>query len=943
MHKFSANYNRLFRSINKIKPGKITSKIEALFGLIPPKILLPFKDIEMEFMNKNLNGDQRDAVKLCVEQPYLAAIHGPPGCGKTTTLVETILQLCIRGQKVLCAAPSNAAVDNIATTLLASKFIPQVYLNKKERKRNKAKKTPDVVRLVAPQREISEIIKEITLNAKIRQNENYDTLAQLELQVKDYEMRLREEHARIGGFEVDKESEMEVRHRSIRTKWMQECNRLRKLVLEQADVVVTTLAGAHDEGMLQYVDKDHFDVVVIDEASQATEPQSWLGIHNARKVILAGDHKQLPPFVNSMLAVSGGLEESILERVSKMVNGGYVKLLSQQYRMNTKIMEWPSTMFYQAKLHCDDEVGSRVLNDLVDNEDCIFSSNPLFLVDHAGMDYEEETSNSVPMKGKESKDQMSLESRYETKGDCSSIYNRHEAYLVSEYCCMLVKELGYEEDTIAIISPYAAQVKHIDQMLYGREIYGVEVRTVDSFQGREKETVLFSMTRSNQNGNIGFLSDSRRLNVAITRARRHVAVFCDTKTVCTDKIVRSLVTQCINRGHVIKVEHCNRYEMQSNISYFSSGLQIGLDQDLNNEINEISTKKSLRFDVAVEELLRKFSRRIELNATHLKYHVSGDKLTFSSEYSRQFRHIVHYFAEKFNLRHKSRDLPDCYREIVVKRKKRHSSSDGNGKRDKTADEGVIVAGCEKPNEKSAHNDNTNSLLKNKSQREIEVSPTDDSLRANNLQASEASKQFLDDEIKGTVEKTDTLSLNIEKFSLSCNETNAIEKDESSSFGTLLNPFAMLQNKEEPAVETEETNSKNKKKRKKKKKNKNVTEIKVTPPNIEKNDDELLEQAAMDQSKCPVSKCSVSVAMVGQCCQLCNMKFCFKHLLPEVHGCGELAKVKSRGNHLKKHVSSTSSANSQSRTAENRRGLLRHQLDKKIDMKKVDRKKRKNKK
>ena len=99
--------------------------------------------------------------------------------------------------------------------------------------------------------------------------------------------------------------------------------------------------------------------------------------------------------------------------------------------------------------------------------------------------------------------------------------------------------------------------------------------------------------------------------------------------------------------------------------------------------NEISTKKSLRFDVAVEELLRKFSRRIELNATHLKYHVSGDKLTFSSEYSRQFRHIVHYFAEKFNLRHKSRDLPDCYREIVVKRKKRHSSSDGNGKRDKT--------------------------------------------------------------------------------------------------------------------------------------------------------------------------------------------------------------------------------------------------------------------
>jgi len=668
--KFSANYNRLFKSINKVKPGRITTKIEALFGLIPPKVLPSFKDIEMEFMNKNLNEDQRDTVKFCVEQPYLAAIHGPPGCGKTTTLVETVLQLCIRGKKVLCTAPSNAAVDNIANSLLDSKFIPQVYLNKKERKRNKAKKTPDVVRLVAPNREISDIIRTITLNAKVRQCDDYDNLAQLELELKDYEMRLREEHAKIGGFEKDKETAMEARHRSVRNRWMMEFNRVRKLVLEQADVVVTTLAGAHDEGMLQYVSKDHFDVVVIDEASQATEPQSWLGIHNAKKVILAGDHKQLPPFVNSMLAVSGGLEESILERVSNMLNGSFVKLLSQQYRMNTRIMEWPSVQFYRAKLHCDEEVGGRVLNDLEDNGDCIFSSNPLFLIDHAGMDYPEETSNSVP-KGKESKDQMSLESRYETKGDCSSIFNKNEAYLVTEYCCMLVKELGYDEDSIAIISPYAAQVKHIDQMLYGREIYDVEVRTVDSFQGREKETVLFSMTRSNQSGNIGFLSDSRRLNVAITRARRHVAVFCDTKTVCTDKIVRSLVSHCINRGHVIKVDNCNRYEMQSNISYFLSGLQIGMDQDLNNEINEISTKKSLRFDVAVEELLLNFSRNIEPHCNFINYTLSCNKLTFSPEYNRQFRHIVHYFADRMGLRHESRDVPGChgYREIVVTRRR----------------------------------------------------------------------------------------------------------------------------------------------------------------------------------------------------------------------------------------------------------------------------------
>jgi superfamily I DNA and/or RNA helicase len=431
---------------------------------------------EFQPIDESLNPSQQEAVRFALSARDIAIIHGPPGTGKTTTVVELIRQAIRRGDKVLACAPSNLAVDNLLERLVAAG----------ER----------VVRLGHPAR-VLPALQAHTLDVQV--DEHADARLARKF-AKDAFALFRQ----AGKWTRAKpEPGARQAQRQEARELLAEARRLESLAVERvlgaADVVCSTTTALDSE----VIGQRSFDLAVLDEACQTTEPGCWIPLLRCARVVLAGDHCQLPPTVLSAEAVDQGFGISLLERLVDLYGSAVTRRLAVQYRMHEAIMGFSSQEFYEGALQAEAVVAGHLLRDLPGVRPDLLTETPVLFIDTAGAGFDEEP-----------------------EPDGESRLNMEEAGLVARKVRTLL-ELGVTATDLAVIAPYAAQVRLLRERL---PVADLEIDSVDGFQGREKEAVIVSLVRSNREGEIGFLADVRRINVALTRARRFLLIVGDSAT-----------------------------------------------------------------------------------------------------------------------------------------------------------------------------------------------------------------------------------------------------------------------------------------------------------------------------------------------------------------------------------------------------------------------------
>ena len=462
------------------------------------------------YIDENLNESQKNAIENGLSCENFFLIHGPFGTGKTRTLVELISQETRQNHKVLATAESNAAVDNILERLMENKKLNLTRLGHPQRvsKHNITQTLAYKVENHKLNKKIKKIYKKIDNLIEKRRVHTKPT-PQYRRGYGDYDILHNASKGKGGrGISVDKMKSMakwieinqEIDEAHDEIKRIE--NRMIKDIVETSDVILATNSSA----ALESIARTKFDVAIIDEASQATIPSVLIPIAKAHRFILAGDHKQLPPTIISDRA--GELEKTLFEELIKLYPFKS-QLLNVQYRMNSLLMKFPNEEFYNNNLKSDSSVDEITINDILSsnkNEEAM-----LFIDTSKVIDNEE---NHLK--------------------DSKSIINEVEAEIAIKTANNYLNN-GIEEEDIGIISPYADQVKIIQNQT------PVEVKTVDGFQGREKEIIIISTVRSNNNGNIGFLKDLRRLNVAITRAKRKLIIIGNKNTLMTNPTYERLI------------------------------------------------------------------------------------------------------------------------------------------------------------------------------------------------------------------------------------------------------------------------------------------------------------------------------------------------------------------------------------------------------------------
>ncbi len=458
-----------------LKEDHSVSLINVLTGTKQPG----FKPLTEVFRYNKLNESQNQAVDKILSANELAIVHGPPGTGKTTTLIQAILALIKQDKKqILVCAPSNTAVD-----LLAEKLHSEGLR---------------VLRVGNPAR-VNENLMALTLDSQMSGHDLMKEAKKLKKQAQEYKS-LAHKYKRNFGREEREQRKLlfDEAHKIIK-----EVDKTEQYIIEdlvnKAQIIAATLVGSNHYTVRNL----KFHTIVIDEAGQALEPACWIPILKAEKVILAGDHCQLPPTIKSQKAAQMGLNKTLLEKCVEL-HPDAVALLNVQYRMNEVIMGYSSKVFYEDKLTAHETVA----NHLLFPED-----KPLIFIDTAGCGFNE-------------------------KQDGTSTTNPEEAAFLLKHLTKVISEnpqLIDEKPSIAIISPYKQQVNILKDLIGSSEeikpfLPFISINTVDSFQGQERDIVYISMTRSNANGEIGFLSDIRRMNVAMTRAKKKLVVIGDSAT-----------------------------------------------------------------------------------------------------------------------------------------------------------------------------------------------------------------------------------------------------------------------------------------------------------------------------------------------------------------------------------------------------------------------------
>lgn len=463
-------YDEMFKAMNEVinvQKGRLKELRDKILGYETPA----FYQVE-KVSSDALNASQNEALQMMLDAEDVAIIHGPPGTGKTTTLVQGIRHLTKDGRQVIVCAPSNAAVDHL-TRSIAAQGIRVLRLG------NLAK--------------VEEDTTSYTLDVLLQRDKDFKQIK--ELKKRATELR------KMGGKYKRSFGKEEAEQRKLIFREAKELNReareletyLVQRTIDQAQVITCTLIGSTHE----YLKERKFAAVIIDEAGQCIEPAAWVPIIRAEKVIMAGDPFQLPPTVKSQEAAKAGLAVSLLEKSVERLEK--VNLLRTQYRMNEKIMQFSNVQFYNGKLEAFEGVKNRSLE---------ASPEVVEWIDTAGCGYQEEAGENN-----------------------ESLVNKEEAALIKRHLETWVHTSPHTE--IAVISPYRAQVEWLEAEL--KEYPNVTVNTVDSFQGQEREAVYISLVRSNENGDIGFLKDYRRMNVALTRAMKKLVVVGDSATLGNDK------------------------------------------------------------------------------------------------------------------------------------------------------------------------------------------------------------------------------------------------------------------------------------------------------------------------------------------------------------------------------------------------------------------------
>ncbi len=475
-----ATYRRMKKAlvqVSEAKKNRLAELRELFIGEAKPGRKPKLKK-DLAYFNEGLNEWQREAAAVCLAAEDVALVHGPPGTGKTTVLVEVIRQAVSRGERVLATAPSNIAVDNMLEKLHETGL--------------------RVVRLGHPARTL-EFLRHNNLAALVEADPAYEEIKELDA----WRERLVKRKSRHGrGIGQLGYQERQERDREVQQLWRQARDLefdISRRVLASAQVVLATHGGL-SKRML----KGDFDLAVLDEASQATEPLSWIPLTMAKKAVFAGDSMQLPPTIYSVQAAEGGLAVTLFDRLKDILPDHLQTLLRVQYRMHETIMGFSSGQFYEGKLIADDSVKAHTADELPGVASDELTAEPLTFIDTAGAGFDE-TWNEL------------LESR-ENKG---------EAELAVRLLNRLL-ESGMDPRKVAILTPYVAQSKLLKTLV---KIPGLEIGSVDGFQGREKEATIVSLVRSNQDAEVGFLSDTRRMNVAMTRARRLLIVIGDSATI----------------------------------------------------------------------------------------------------------------------------------------------------------------------------------------------------------------------------------------------------------------------------------------------------------------------------------------------------------------------------------------------------------------------------
>ncbi|MDN3585797.1 AAA domain-containing protein [Pedobacter aquatilis] len=451
------------------------SLIKILIGHKTPS----FKTLDCNFKSEKLNNSQIAAVNKILSANELAIVHGPPGTGKTTTLVEAIKAVSkLEKQKILVVAPSNTAVDLLTEKLAESGL--------------------NIVRVGNPAR-VSEHLMHATLDYKMSVHAEMKSIKALRKQAAEYKNMAHKYKRSFGRAEREQRKALfDEAHKIGR-----EIENSEKYIIENifanTEIITATLVGSN-----HYTVKNlKYSTVFIDEAGQALEPACWIPILKADKVILAGDHFQLSPTIKSNEAAEKGLSKTLLEK-SVELNRDYVTLLQEQYRMNTQIMGYSSKVFYENKLQAHFSVANHQIAE---------DEPPVMFIDTSGCSFDE-------------------------KADGTSTTNPDEATFALNHLTALIEKLklgNMNLPTFGIISPYKQQVYLLKELLQNNEIlvdnaHKISVNTIDSFQGQERDVIYISLTRSNNDGIIGFLSDIRRMNVAMTRARKKLVVIGDGST-----------------------------------------------------------------------------------------------------------------------------------------------------------------------------------------------------------------------------------------------------------------------------------------------------------------------------------------------------------------------------------------------------------------------------
>ncbi|MBD8491233.1 AAA family ATPase [Echinicola sp. CAU 1574] len=484
LHFDEASYREMefaMESVIKAGQGRLGQLRDILLGEVQAaeQERIVFKTVE------NLNESQKQAFDGALGAKDVGVIHGPPGTGKTTTLVQVIKGALSHHRQVLVCAPSNAAVD-----LLVEKLSSEGV---------------NTVRVGHPAR-VDDQILEQTLDAKIAAHSSYKDLKKLRKSADEYR-RLGRKYKRSFGH-----SEREQRKRLMTeaSKAKEAASHLEDYILfdvfQQSQVVATTLVGANNpvlKGM-------QFPVVFIDEAGQGMEPAAWIPVLKSDKVIMAGDHCQLPPTIKSFEASNEGLSETLFEKVIKRQPHSSW-MLKMQYRMPEIIMKFSSDYFYNGEL----EAASNTLNHQLKEGEPVME-----FIDTAGSGFEEHLEKDSLSKLNGGEARFAL-------GVLEKLIGR-----------VTLEKFLDEKYSIGIISPYKAQVKRLVELMDENADFDqlralseqVTIGTIDGFQGQERDVILISLVRSNEKGEIGFLADTRRMNVALTRAKRKLIVIGDSAT-----------------------------------------------------------------------------------------------------------------------------------------------------------------------------------------------------------------------------------------------------------------------------------------------------------------------------------------------------------------------------------------------------------------------------